>query len=193
MRQLCTALTLLLALKSGSVAQDKTKPADDTIAYCSQAATYSRQHAGRALFFTAIPRNRDPGRDDWSRAASEAAVDTAANNADSTAGVTVRDGRVIAADFTFQSQFGDSTETVRYCFRPDGTLAEVHSDLKSFHGGMKVVRELGFDDAGKQLSSTMKSFDLESGKPAKLPPDFWDFPPPIFLRVSDLPFAKDLP
>jgi hypothetical protein len=107
--------------------------------------------------------------------------------------ITVQDGKVVYADFTFQNQFGDSTQTTQYCFRPDGTLAELQSELKSFHGGVRVVRKMAFDAGGKQLLKTMQSFDLDSNQPVNIPADFWDFPPPIFLHVSDLPFAKDLP
>lgn len=160
--------------------------------HCASARNFAQQHQRDALLFSAIPQNENPARDHWQRLNSRHEFDTAVKNANSTASVWIRDAKVVFVDVLFQNQFGDSTQSVEYCFRPDGTLAELHSDLKSFHGGLRVVREITFDDAGTQIAKTTQSSDLESGEPKKIPPDFWDFPPPIFLRVSDLPFAKDL-
>lgn len=190
--RICVGLILLLILGITSVAQARRELAANA-AYCTQAENYAQQHASEALFFTAIPQHTNPARDYWKRAASSIALQTAEKNLDSTAAVTTRDGKVIFANFTFQNQFGDWVETAQYCFRLEGTLAQVHSELRSFHDGMKVIRDATFNEIGIELASTRNSFDLDTGKPAKLPPDFWDFPPPIFLHVSDLPFAKDLP
>jgi hypothetical protein len=193
MKPLCTALMWCLALTCGSLAQDNIKSANGKGAYCSQVKDYARQHADKALLFMAIPQNRDPARDHWTRISSAAALKAATQNANSSAKVHVRDQHVIFVDFTFQNQFGDSTQTTQYCFRPEGTLAELHSELKSFHGDMSVLRDITFDDAGRRVSQRMQSFDLETGRPKKLPSDFWDFSPPIFLHVGDLPFAQSLP
>lgn len=175
-----------------SAAQVTERALASPAGYCSQAEAYARQHRNIALLFSAVPQNTDPARDRWHRLASHGELQTAEKNANSTAVVTRRDDHVILVDATFQNQFGDSVEAVQYCFRTDGTLAHLHSELTSFHGGMKVIRDVAFDEAGKQTSNRLQSFDLETGKPRQLESDFWDFPPPVFLHVSELPFAKEL-
>lgn len=190
--QLWAVNTLLLALHSSSLAQQRSESPDED-AYCSKAQTYAAQHATEALRYIAIPQHTNPAQDYWRRAASSIALQTAEKNLDSTAAVTTRDGKVIFAGFIFQNQFGDWVDAANYCFRPDGTLAQMHSELRSFHDGMKVVRVVTFNELGKELSSNLNSFDLESGKPAKVLPDFWDSRPPRFMHVSELPLAQDLP
>jgi hypothetical protein len=192
MRYQWTALFCLLALTAAANAQ-QTATLLPGKTYCSRVEAYARQHRADASLFSAMPQNQDPTRDHWRRVASASLLQDAARNANSTAMISVRDGHVVYADFTLQNQFGDSTQTTQYCFRPDGTLAQLHSELRSFHGGLRVVREIEFDSDGKQVSKTMQSFDLDTNRPAKVPSDFWDFPPPVFLRANDLPFAKDLP
>lgn len=194
--KLSLGLILFVAAVSATLisgAHNTSSPVTQIAQLCSREKVYTEQHKGDAWRFWAIPQNQNPARDHWRRVTSRSELDNAAKNADSTASVWIRDRKVVLVDAILQNQFGDSTQSVEYCFRADGTLAQLHSDLKSFHGGMRVVREIVFDDAGKQIGKTTRSFDLESGKAKKIPPDFWDFPPPIFLQVSDLPFAGDLP
>jgi len=188
MRSILLALVLILASLI-AVAQSTNKTVAQLDQECAAEKTFTQKHPRAALLFSAIPQNENPARDHWQRVTSRNDFDSAAKNGNSTASVWIRNGAVAFVDAIFQNQFGDSKQSVEYCFRPDGTLAQLHSDLKSFHGGLRVVREIVFDDAGKPIVKTTQSFDLESGKPKKIPPDFWDFPPPIFLHVSDLPFA----
>ena len=185
-------LVLMLppALLTNLGAQDSAKGATEVSRYCSQAAAYAQKHP--AELFSATPKNADPGRDRWRKLQSRQQFQTDARNANSTAKVSLRDRHVIFVEAVFQNQFGDSTQAVDYCFRLDGTLAELHSELKSFHGGLRILRSMEYDDAGKQISRTMQSFDLDSGKSVAVPRDFWDFPPPIYRHVADLPFAKEL-
>lgn len=145
------------------------------------------------LQFAAVPRNSDPTRDRWRSVASEEAKQQAVKNGDSTASVSLRNGHVLLAQFTFQNEFGDWISYADYCFRPDGTLSHLHAQLDSFHGGVTVIRDLSFDPSGKQIARRQESYALGTRTPEKLDPDFWDQPPPVFRRVKDLPFAKDLP
>lgn len=182
---LAAGLSLVVLMAGPAHAADSS-----TAMYCSQAEVYAQHHRKDAALFSAVPQNRDPARDRWHRVASMVDLQSDIRNANSTALVTMRAAHVIFVQASFQNQFGDSVERVDYCYRPDRSLAHLHSELKSFHGGMRVTREMTFDDSGKTIASAMQSSDLDSGKPRPLPPDFWDFPPPVFLRVTDLPFAK---
>jgi hypothetical protein len=179
----CRALLVLCGLHPVLAAQQAGEPVIP--AYCSQAATKDAQ------LFAAVPNNTNPAQDHWHKI-SQAGLQSADRNGNSTASVSMHRGKVAEVNATFQNQFGDSTLHVAYCYRADGTLARLHSDLKSYHGGMEVVRTMSFDEAGQRRSNEMQSFDLQTGQPKKLPADFWDFPPPIFLHASDLPFAKEI-
>ncbi|MGB8886899.1 MAG: hypothetical protein WCC87_09255 [Candidatus Korobacteraceae bacterium] len=99
----------------------------------------------------------------------------------------------MVAFFTFQNQFGDWVNYTDYCYRTDGTLARIHSRLNSFHGDRTVVRDYFFDKRGRQLATERHDYQLGIKTPKKVDSNFWDFPPPFFLHVIDLPFAKDLP
>lgn len=99
---------------------------------------------------------------------------------------------MVWADFAFQNQFGDWINQTTYCIAPTGSLALLRSELKSFHGGLRVVRDSYFVPAGALLSQSQGSWDLGTGKPEQVPPGFWDQPAPAFLHASDLPFPRDL-
>jgi hypothetical protein len=186
---------LLLAFLSVALtgaAQNANKEATQIRQACVSKKNYAAQHKNDALLFSAVPQNQDPARDRWRRLTSRGEFEAAANNGNSTASAWMRNAKVEFVEAVFRNQFGDSTQSVQYCFRPNGTLAQLHSELKSFHSDLRVVRQIEFDDASKQLLKTTQSFNLTSGQPQKIPADFWDFPPPVFARVSDLPFAKQL-
>jgi hypothetical protein len=160
--------------------------------YCSQAADYAAQNRNTALLFSAVPQNPTAALDRWHPVKTNAELQTKRQNGQSTAVVTVRDGHLIFAVFELNNQFGDSSETAQYCFRADGTLAELRSDLRSYHGDMRVIREAAYTSSGELSRSSTQSSDLTSGKPKAIPSDFWDQPAPVFLHVGDLPFAKQL-
>ncbi len=117
----------------------------------------------------------------------------AQRNGQSTAIVTQRNGHIVAAQFVFQNQFGDALEKADYCFHSDGSLAALRSELTSYHQSLGLRRDRTYDSTGKVISNQQSSWDLTTHKPRPIPSDFWDLPPPVFLHVSDLPFAKDLP
>ena len=161
--------------------------------YCAGTLAYANQHRETALFFAAIPRNSDPARDRWRRAISPQDFASAQKNGDSTAILWFLRQKLVWADFTFQNQFGDWINQTTYCYRLDGSLALLHSELKSFHGGLRVVRDSYYAPGSALLSRSQGSWDLTTGKPEPVPPGFWDQPVPVFLHASDLPFARDLP
>lgn len=182
---------LLAAILLASFAHAQSTAKLDSVSgipsYCSGVASYANQHPADALLYAAVPQNRDPARDKWHRISAGDRT-TNVRDGNSTAAVTVRETRVVLVDATFRNQFGDYTETVTYCFRPGGTLAQLHSELKSFHEGMKVITEMSFSEAGNKIADTTRSFDLQTNKPKPLASTFWQVPPPVFLKVKSLPF-----
>ncbi|MBV9211515.1 MAG: hypothetical protein JOZ52_12835 [Acidobacteria bacterium] len=109
------------------------------------------------------------------------------DNLNSTAYVWMRDGKVVGANFMFQSPSRDWMQYVMYYFRDDGTLAKVSSTLNTFQGGITVVRDDYYNSKGKFLKGTTHCQDLKTqlSKPCG---DFQDQPAPLFQKVSQLPF-----
>ncbi len=192
MRLLILPCILLLAGVGYGQAKHTASVPEEQRRYCAEAAEFAKENPDDALYFSAVAQNRDPARDKWHRVPSSEALKSASAEKNSTAVVSIHGNSPQLVDFVFQNQFGDSEEFAQYCYRPDGTLANIHSDLKSYHAGRELVRDIWFDHSGSKLVSDSQAYDLQTHKPAKLPADFWDLLPPEFLRVSDLPFAAEM-
>ena len=81
---------------------------------------------------------------------------------------------------------------VNHCYRANGTLARVGSELRTFNGDYIVTRTRYFSDGGKQLSQTEKFQDLTTHKMKKPTKDFESSfsDDDIFKTTAKLPFAK---
>jgi hypothetical protein len=102
-------------------------------------------------------------------------------------------GKIVASNFTLFSPSGDWVKYLYHYFRPDGTLARVESDYRTFNGDFMVVRRLYFDRYGKQIKQTTKFLDLKTKK-SKKPEEggvMGDDPneADYYLTVKKLPFA----
>lgn len=105
-----------------------------------------------------------------------------------------KSGRIVRANFTFDSPSGDWVHFVFHYFREDGTLAKVEAQLNTFNGNMTVLRDFYFDRNGKLLRKTTKYLDLQTKKPKNLKEvgDFYDNEVRIFKKTGNLPFASQL-
>ncbi len=131
----------------------------------------------------------------WQRFTSESALEArrTANEVYTIAYNWLDRGRVIASNFTLSSPSGDWVKYNFHYFRPDGTLALVKSDYRTFMGDVRVLRRRYFDTSGKQISQTHKILDLKTQKPKRAPggvigddPDEVDY----YLTTARLPFAE---
>ena len=79
-----------------------------------------------------------------------------------------------------------------HCYRADGTLAQVRSELRTFYGDYIVTQTRYFNGRGKQISKTVKYQDLTSHKLKKPTSDFDSSfsDDDIFMTTAKLPFAK---
>jgi hypothetical protein len=98
---------------------------------------------------------------------------------------TAPDGTFVASIF-FQSDSGDWSHDVDYCFRPDGTLARSDAVIVNYAdesdaGGQRVVH---YAANGRVLLSTARRVD-DAGK--SHPADDLDAPP-VYPTVRSLPF-----
>lgn len=94
----------------------------------------------------------------------------------------------------FSGPSGDWTHFVNYCFRPDGTLAEIEATLNTFLGHLTVKRQNLYDSRGKLLRANKQIFKLGTRVPTTLPDkttgEFIDRPPPVYRKVAELPFRR---
>jgi hypothetical protein len=100
-------------------------------------------------------------------------------------------GRLVASNFTTFSPSGDWTQYTFHFFREDGSLAKVEGELRTFYGDYIVRRTYYFSPEGRVVSSSVRYFDLVTGKP-KRPADgvsemgSWTY----YTTVGKLPFAS---
>ena len=104
--------------------------------------------------------------------------------------VWTRTGKVVRAQLALTSPSGDWMHYIDYYFRDDGSVAKIQAQLNTFYGDVSVVRNLYFNGAGVQISSTRKYLDLKTQKPRKKPDEFFDNPVPVYKNLTDLPFYK---
>jgi hypothetical protein len=102
-------------------------------------------------------------------------------------------GKIVASNFTLFSASGDWAKYVNHYFRPDGTLARVDTDYRTFMGDFVVLRSRYFDPKGNQISSSVKYLDLTTRKPKDAGEGVMgDDPKEVeyYLKTSKLPFAR---
>jgi hypothetical protein len=95
------------------------------------------------------------------------------------------DGTTIA-EMYFQSDSGDWSQDVDYCFRADGTLARLTGALSNYATDAEGERTIHFDAHGAVLSTTGKAHSVESHEP--LPTLDGLDTPPVYPTVASLPF-----
>jgi hypothetical protein len=157
--------------------------------YAKSIDQLTKRNAKKRRIFGIVPGEEDKG-DKWAefkyvRQAVQA-------NLDDSVYVWLKDGQVVAAEFSFTSSSGDWYHYVNYYFRADGTLAKIHAQLNTFSGpdgGISVVRDKFYSSGGKLLHTATRYLDLKSQRPRKRG-DFMDEPIPDYKTVRDLPFYK---
>jgi hypothetical protein len=109
------------------------------------------------------------------------------NNLNANAYVWSRNGKLVGANFTFQSPSRDWVQYVMYYFRGDGTLAKTSSTLNTFQGDITVEREDYYNSKGTFLKGTTHCKDLKTQK-TKPCGNYQEQPAPLFQKISQLPF-----
>jgi len=104
------------------------------------------------------------------------------------------DGKVVATNFTDFSPSGDWTMYTFHFFRPDGSLAKVESEMRTFNGDYIIKKSFYIDEKGTLLKKTSRYLDLTTGRPKKPTRDMLDensgFGEVVYYKTTDkLPFA----
>jgi hypothetical protein len=186
-----TSLAVVLLFAAGLSAQATVKEID---AYSKTVdALVKRQKSPDRVFADTADMNAT--RERWRSFASIRALDRHRKKSEtySIAYNWLKGGKIAASNFTLFSGSGDWIKYLNHYFRPDGTLARVDADYRTFMGDFMVIRRRYFDRSGKQISSSVKYLDLTTQKPKK-PEDggvMGDDPKEIdyYKKTSKLPFA----
>jgi len=101
--------------------------------------------------------------------------------------VWLRNGEVVRANLTLQSESRDWGQYSRYCFR-SGDLVKLNYELRVTSGQMIVRRQWYFDAKGHALKSSEEFLDLQTERPKRPGEAFIDETTTIYHHVSDLPF-----
>jgi hypothetical protein len=131
-------------------------------------------------------------KDRWRRFRFEKSLEKSreSHEADEIAYVWRNNGKVLAVNFTFTSESGDWAHYVFYRFRPDGSLAKIEADLRTFYGDLSVQRGYYYSTGGRLISKHTRFRDLTTDKPKKPGDDFYDEKVNIYKTTGKLPFAK---
>lgn len=168
--------------------------------FCDDLAVVTQDDRHRKLLGLFSTDEHDRGR--WTEFAREHDLNAAIkkDHVFDFAQVWSREDGALAISTRLTSGSGDWFHFVEYCFRPDGTLARVHSTLNTFNAvdeedpeteahGASRERQRYFDTDGSQIKVTKSIRDLETQRPApKL--QIMDDQEPIYKKVFALPFYE---
>jgi hypothetical protein len=157
-------------------------------AYVRQLDAYAKRNARRGRLFADTASYTDGSAPRWREFRSKRALEHA--EAYSVATVwSEPTGDGLVADFALSSPSGDWAQYANYYYRADGTLAKLHSELRTFMGDLIVIRDRFYDTSGKLLREKTSYLDLNTRKPKKVEAGgFQDIPVELYAKSSDLPF-----
>jgi hypothetical protein len=132
----------------------------------------------------------------WKRFASERALEKFRQEREtySIAFNWKKSGKLVVTNFTDFSPSGDWALYSYHTFRPNGTIAKVEVELRTFHGNYIMISDYYFDPHGKQIKKISKCLDLTTKKPKELTKEMLDnnsgAEVHFYKTVTRLPFAR---
>ena len=168
--------------------------ANEVGTYCDSNHNLATHRSLSERILANIGPAREGGSPDWRefKTAEERSAQDTGDNRNESADVYLKEGRLVYVRFLFQSESQDWTLYVDYCFQPDGSLARVNSELRTFHGDVRVIRVVTYGSTRTVLSKKETVSDLQSGEAINerelKTREFVDNKAPIFWSVKDLPF-----
>lgn len=183
--------------QSGEAPKPAASPSEVSIvtAYCRELTTYAKRNPKQARFFGDVAAYDQSGvtlsapRPKWrefkTAKAREAA--TSEDNLYDTANVWLREGKIVIAHFEYGSPSGDWAQFVSYCFREDGSLAQLDNSFRTFHGDVRIEKQKLYDAKGKRLRSSLLCFDLQSGRRKRCQGSYSNYDADVFRTIKQLP------
>ena len=169
----CAALAWLIAssgcasVHPASVHPAPAKPKPPREPICSELYEHSRMEPEATRLFGNVASAAGTPRHDWREFRSEEEREAARrdDNLNELADVWTLADRGDLVRMLFTTPSGDWMEYVDYCYRADGTLAMIDSELRSFAGGIVVTRTQAYDFTGKRSAESVEYSDLFSEQP----------------------------
>lgn len=193
-RNLLIAALILTAAVGVAIAQPREVSKIDALVKSTDAII---KHKGPELIFADVA-DQESSDADWRKFASEKELEKHRESSEtySIAYVWRSAGKVAAANFTLFSGSGDWANYVHYYYRPDGTLAKVEVDYRTFYGDLILEQNIYFAADGRQIKKTQRVLDLTTHKPKRLTKSVREQAASMakevdfFRSTSALPFAK---
>jgi len=123
---------------------------------------------------------------------SHAAYEKDERDSYETAFIWKKDEKVVRVNMTYSSPSGDWAQYVFYTFYPDGSVAKIDRELRTFMGDIIVNRVVYYDTKGKLVKKSKSFRDLETKKAVKEPESFQDMDVVLFKNVKSMPFSSML-
>ena len=168
----------------------QTQAAAEVKSYCDQIDDYKKD-ATPQLFADAS----DQPRPAWRRVASEREIESL-NDAlfqhSTTARAWIKNKSVVAVDTETTAAATDWLLAAEYCFRPDGTLASIHSEFRNEKDEYIAIRAESFAPDTKSLGENVQILDLHSRRPRKLSKQILatEIRSALYHTTKELPFYK---
>lgn len=161
-----TVIAVFCVSAAAQTKQTSATKAIDSYVRSVEKLTDSRKQPDLVMADTA---DADAEKPDWKRFASPAELEKAREEKEA---YTIafnwkKNGKIVASNFTFFSPSGDWSQYVFHFFRPNGTLARVDAELRTFMDDCVIKQEFYFDRSGKRLRKTLAYFDLNTNKPKR--------------------------
>jgi hypothetical protein len=158
------ALSYWLAVTSALAAGGTGAPHGDELAYAKRAAlecdALAADKHSRTVKLIEVDLDSDSPR--WERVAAGSDQEVGASLT-----VRLKNERVRVAESHRPAPSGDWELDVKYCFREDGKLAALQSELRTFQGDVVVRHSRYFGLSGETIQDTRAVLDLTSGKPVR--------------------------
>jgi hypothetical protein len=188
-------LSLLALLTSAALGQGPTGTVRQIDAFVKAMDAKAKRAKAPKLIFADVSDYESNTAAKWQRFASEKVLERHRKKTEAytIAYVWLDGGKIASTNFTMFSPSGDWAKYVYSYYRPDGSLARLETDYRTFNGDFKVIRRRYFDAAGKQVGSSVKTLDLTTGKPKKARDGVMgDDPKEVdyFMTASKLPFVR---
>jgi hypothetical protein len=185
---------LILGLQGMTFGQALKAEITSVDAYCKGIDALTKKAKRPDLIFADTSDNTDQNsKPKWRKFPSEKSLEKFREKSEtySIAFNWRRDGKIVASNFTNFSGSGDWAMYIYHCYRVNGKLARVRSELRTFYGDYIVTQTRYFNTRQKQISKTVKYQDLTSHKPkeASHENDRYFTNDDIFKTTAKLPFA----
>ncbi len=190
---LVTSIVLTSCARVAVADEPQLKNVPSVQQLCQAARAFALKSPERVRIFSIVPFGDDPNAvlGDWREFPDIATRDKLAETRpiyDSLGVWKAPSGSYFVT--THSTSFtGDWGHMVDYCFRTNGTLAWMESELRTFYGSVRRVRTRRFDANGRVTFSGVRVFNLQTDEPLQ-DPSFMDQDEPIYVKLKDLPVAE---